>query len=105
MLAVPRHGALNVHPSLLPRHRGASPIPATILAGDAWTGVTLIRMDEGLDTGPIVGQEKVLVPPDAETPGLASLLASWVPTSSRARWGTGWTRRSLHGRSRPKAPR
>ena len=49
------HGALNLHPSLLPRHRGATPIPATILAGDATTGVTLMRMDAGLDTGPIVG--------------------------------------------------
>ena len=51
-----RHGALNLHPSLLPRHRGATPIPAAILAGDAETGVTLIRMDDGLDTGPIVAQ-------------------------------------------------
>ena len=54
ILDLPRHGILNVHPSLLPRHRGASPIPATILAGDPTTGVTLIRMDAGLDTGPIV---------------------------------------------------
>jgi methionyl-tRNA formyltransferase len=75
MLALARHGALNLHPSLLPRHRGASPIPATILAGDERTGVTLIRMDEGLDTGPIVAQEAVPVPPDAEAPGLSSLLA------------------------------
>ena len=51
-----RHGALNLHPSLLPRHRGATPIPAAILAGDATTGVTVIRMDDGLDTGPIVAQ-------------------------------------------------
>jgi methionyl-tRNA formyltransferase len=50
------HGALNLHPSLLPRYRGASPIPAAILAGDAETGVTLMRMDEGLDTGPVVAQ-------------------------------------------------
>ncbi len=55
LLGLP-HGALNLHPSLLPRHRGATPIPAAILAGDAETGVTLIRMDEGLDTGPIVAQ-------------------------------------------------
>jgi methionyl-tRNA formyltransferase len=52
------HGALNLHPSLLPRHRGASPIPATILAGDVLTGVTLMRMDAGLDTGPIVAQSR-----------------------------------------------
>jgi methionyl-tRNA formyltransferase len=54
ILDLPPRGILNVHPSLLPRHRGASPIPAAILAGDGETGVTLIRMDEGLDTGPIV---------------------------------------------------
>lgn len=54
ILDLPPHGILNVHPSLLPRHRGATPIPAAILAGDAETGVTLIRMDAGLDTGPIV---------------------------------------------------
>ena len=52
------HGALNLHPSLLPRHRGAAPIQTTILAGDTETGVTLIRMDAGLDTGPIVAQTR-----------------------------------------------
>ena len=52
------HGILNVHPSALPRHRGASPIPATVLAGDRDAAVSLIRMDEGLDTGPIVAQER-----------------------------------------------
>src|SRR6185369_8962506 len=45
------HGALNLHPSLLPRHRGATPIPAAILAGDRETGVSLMQMDAGLDTG------------------------------------------------------
>jgi methionyl-tRNA formyltransferase len=54
LLALPPHGILNVHPSLLPRHRGATPIPAAIAGGDAETGVTIFRMDEGIDTGPIV---------------------------------------------------
>ncbi len=58
LLDVPPHGILNVHPSLLPRHRGASPIPTTILAGDQETGVTLIAMDAGLDTGPIVAVDR-----------------------------------------------
>jgi methionyl-tRNA formyltransferase len=58
ILDIPPHGILNVHPSLLPRHRGASPIPATILAGDHETGVTLIAMDAGLDTGPIVSVDR-----------------------------------------------
>lgn len=59
VLDLPRHGALNLHPSLLPRWRGASPIPAAILAGDEKTGVTVILMDAGLDTGPIVAQASV----------------------------------------------
>jgi methionyl-tRNA formyltransferase len=54
VLDLPRHGILNVHPSLLPRHRGATPIPAAIAAGDEEAGVSIIRMDEGIDTGPIV---------------------------------------------------
>ncbi len=57
LLEIPTHGILNVHPSLLPRHRGATPIPAAILAGDAVAGVTVIEMDPGLDTGPIVASE------------------------------------------------
>ncbi|TAL11716.1 MAG: methionyl-tRNA formyltransferase, partial [Chloroflexota bacterium] len=54
VIDVPAHGILNVHPSILPRHRGATPIPATILAGDDEAGVTIMQMDAGLDTGPIV---------------------------------------------------
>lgn len=57
VLEIPAHGILNVHPSALPRHRGATPIPATIVSGDRIAAVTLIRMDAGLDTGPIVAQE------------------------------------------------
>ena len=56
VLSVPDCGAINVHASLLPRHRGAAPIPASILAGDQQTGVTIMLMDEGLDTGPILSQ-------------------------------------------------
>jgi methionyl-tRNA formyltransferase len=58
ILAAVQGGILNVHPSLLPRHRGATPIPAAILAGDAETGVTIIRMDAGVDTGPIVAADR-----------------------------------------------
>jgi methionyl-tRNA formyltransferase len=58
LLDVPPRGILNVHPSLLPRWRGASPIAATIAAGDRETGATLMRMDAGLDTGPIVATER-----------------------------------------------
>ncbi|HEY7701929.1 MAG TPA: methionyl-tRNA formyltransferase [Candidatus Limnocylindrales bacterium] len=69
-----RHGALNLHPSLLPRYRGATPIPAAILAGDAETGVTLMRMDSGLDTGPIVAQSRVRLEGDETTPLLEETL-------------------------------
>lgn len=58
VLEIPAHGILNVHPSALPRHRGATPIPATIVSGDDAAAVTLIRMDAGLDTGPIVAAER-----------------------------------------------
>lgn len=54
LLELPRLGILNVHPSLLPRHRGASPIQATIAGADGQTGVTIMQMDSGLDTGPVV---------------------------------------------------
>lgn len=57
ILALPPAGILNVHPSLLPRHRGAAPIAGAILAGDRETGVSIMRMDAGLDTGPIVAAE------------------------------------------------
>ena len=68
-------GALNLHPSLLPRHRGASPIPATILAGDTETGVTLMKMDAGLDTGPIVAQTRLELAGRETTPILEEELA------------------------------
>jgi methionyl-tRNA formyltransferase len=57
MLDAPRRGCLNIHASLLPRWRGAAPIQAAILAGDAESGITIMRMDEGLDTGPMLLRE------------------------------------------------
>jgi len=57
MLDAPRRGCLNIHASLLPRWRGAAPIHAAVLAGDAETGITIMRMDEGLDTGPMLLRE------------------------------------------------
>ena len=76
VLSLPPHGALNLHPSLLPRHRGASPIPAAILAGDAETGVTLMAMDEGLDTGPIVAQVRRALDGTETAPALEADLAN-----------------------------
>lgn len=75
LLALSR-GALNLHPSALPRWRGAAPIPATILAGDAVTAVTLMRMDEGLDTGPIVAVRTVPLTGAERAPDLEARLAA-----------------------------
>jgi methionyl-tRNA formyltransferase len=58
MLEKPKYGALNVHPSLLPKYRGPSPVQTTILNGDAKTGVTIIKMDEEVDHGPILASTK-----------------------------------------------
>lgn len=63
VLDIAPHGALNVHGSLLPRHRGAAPIAGALLAGDKETGVTIMLMDEGMDTGPILAMHKVPVAP------------------------------------------
>src|SRR3989344_8837679 len=59
ILAIPQYGFLNVHPSLLPRHRGASPIQYTILNGDEKSGATIIRITEKLDAGPILAQKEI----------------------------------------------
>lgn len=63
MLDAPRLGCINIHASLLPRWRGAAPIQAAILAGDAETGVTIMRMDAGLDTGPMLLREATPITP------------------------------------------
>ena len=75
VLSLPPHGCLNVHASLLPRHRGAAPIAAAILAGDPETGATIMRMDEGLDTGPILAQAHLAIHSDDTSQSLAERLA------------------------------
>jgi methionyl-tRNA formyltransferase len=75
MLSAPRGGCLNIHASLLPRWRGAAPIQAAILAGDPATGVTTMRMDEGLDTGPILLQQAVPITPTTTAEDLSHQLA------------------------------
>jgi methionyl-tRNA formyltransferase len=65
VLDSPRLGCLNLHASLLPRWRGAAPIQRAIMAGDAETGVMVMKMEEGLDTGPVAMAERVPIPPDA----------------------------------------
>lgn len=59
LLAVPRRGAINIHPSLLPKYRGASPVRDAILSGEGETGVSIMQIDEKMDHGPIIAQKKV----------------------------------------------
>jgi methionyl-tRNA formyltransferase len=75
VLAIPTHGTLNVHASLLPRWRGAAPIQAAILAGDTQTGITIMCTDEGLDTGPILSQRAIPVAPRETAASLHDRLA------------------------------
>jgi len=75
ILAAPRFGCLNLHASLLPRWRGAAPIQRAIMAGDRETGVCVMRMEEGLDTGPIALAERVAIAPEATSGDLAEKLS------------------------------
>ena len=75
VLSLPKFACLNVHPSLLPRHRGPSPIAASILCGDEVTGVTIMLMGAGVDNGPILAQREVAISPQDTTGSLTSKLA------------------------------
>ena len=75
VLDVPPLGCLNVHGSLLPSHRGAAPITAAILAGNAETGITIMKMDAGLDTGPMLSVAREPIRPDDTTASLSNRLS------------------------------
>lgn len=93
VLDIPASGCLNIHPSLLPKYRGASPIASAILEGEEDTGITIMLMDAGMDTGPIISQFVVGIEPDDTTGSLgerlaragARLLAETLPM-----WFEGW---------------
>lgn len=74
MLRIPPLGYLNIHPSLLPLYRGPAPVAGAILAGDSQTGVTIMKLDAGMDSGPILGQVTVPLPHDARTPAITEML-------------------------------
>lgn len=76
MLALPQFGNLNAHASLLPKYRGAAPIQWSIANGETETGVTVMRIDEGLDTGDILAQTRVEISPSQTSPELAHVLAN-----------------------------
>lgn len=91
VLDIPPLRCLNIHPSLLPRHRGPSPVAAAIMEGDEETGVTVMRLDEGMDTGPIVAQRRTRIGGDETGEALtarlfqmgADLLVDTLPTWSK----------------------
>ncbi len=74
VLAIPPLGYLNVHPSLLPRHRGPTPVAGAILAGDHETGVSIMLLDQGMDSGPVLARSVVPLPPDARAGPLTDAL-------------------------------
>lgn len=80
LIDLPRLGTLNIHYSLLPRWRGASPVEAAILAGDAETGVSIQKMVFELDAGPVIAEERIAIEPDDTTPGLRGKL---IPMGAR----------------------
>ena len=92
VLAMPRLGCINVHPSLLPRYRGPSPVAAALLHGDSETGVSIMLMNEGLDTGPVLSQEKVSIKETDTTGSLTTALSSVggrLLASTLEQWGGG----------------
>ncbi len=92
VLELPRYGCLNIHPSLLPRHRGASPVAAAILAGDEFTGVSIMLMDEGLDTGPVLARAQIPVSDRDNTGSLTgklSLIAAHLLQDVLSSWTRG----------------
>ena len=76
VLDLPPHGCINVHASLLPRWRGSAPIQAAILHGDVQTGITIMQMNAGVDTGPILSQQALPIQPDENSASLSARLAN-----------------------------
>ncbi len=92
VLDIPRYQCINIHPSLLPRFRGASPVAAAILAGDEFTGVSIMLMDRGLDTGPVLAQAQVPISAQDTTGSLTaklSLIAAQLLLEVLPRWTRG----------------
>jgi len=75
VLDIPVHGCINIHPSLLPKFRGVSPVPAAILSGDEFTGVSIMLMDRGLDTGPVLSRAQIPISAQDTTGSLLAKLS------------------------------
>jgi methionyl-tRNA formyltransferase len=92
VLDIPIYKCINIHPSLLPKYRGASPVAATILAGDEFAGVSIMLMDAGMDTGPVLAQAQVAISPHDTTGSLTdklSLVSARLLLEVLPRWVAG----------------
>ena len=94
VLDIPGYGCINIHPSLLPRFRGASPVSAAILAGDEFTGVSIMLMDKGLDTGPILARAQIPISLQDTTGSLTDKL-SLIGAQMLLEVLPGWSRGEL----------
>jgi methionyl-tRNA formyltransferase len=102
VLGIPGRGCINVHPSLLPKYRGASPVASAILSGDEFTGVSIMLLDEGTDTGPVLARAAVPVSARDNTGSLGgklSLIAAHLLQEAL----TGWWRREIVPRPQNEA--
>ncbi len=84
VLDIPRHGCLNVHASLLPKYRGAAPIQWALINGERTTGISIMRLDEGMDTGPVVSRVEVEILEDDDAVSLANMLSMTGAEEMRA---------------------
>ena len=102
VLDLPPGGCLNIHPSLLPRHRGPSPVVTSILDGDRLTGVTIMKLDEGMDTGPIIAQKSTGIGPTESAEQLTTRLFA-LGSELLTEVITPWVRGALEGRPQDSA--
>jgi len=102
VLNIPTHGCINIHPSLLPRFRGSSPVAAAILAGDEFTGVSIMLMDKGMDTGPILTRAQIPISTQ-DTTGLLATKLSVVAAQLLLEVLPCWCRGEITPRTQDKA--
>ena len=102
VLDLPRHGCLNLHPSLLPCHRGPTPVPAAILEADTRTGVSLMLLDEGMDTGPVIARSEVTLHGRETSEGLTGELFPLGAGLLQANLGS-WLRGELTAESQDES--
>lgn len=102
VLDIPAHGCVNIHPSLLPRFRGVSPVAGAILSGDEFTGVSIMLLDEGVDTGPVLARAQVPVSP-LDTTGSLTARLSLVAAHLLLETLSGWLRGEVAPRPQEEA--